>query len=92
MKSEIRGAGAAECQAAEPEELTDLGVTVIAAASHSKEASGALSSVWQKTQRDFAERLDRGRFVVAEQSSHYVHHDESELVVEEVLRLCDHIR
>lgn len=42
MKSEIRGAGAAECQAAEPEELTDLGVTVIAAASHRKEASGAV--------------------------------------------------
>lgn len=89
MKSEIRGARAAEGQAAEPEELKDLPVTVIAAAAHGKEASGALSEVWQKTQRDFMDGLDHGRFVIAEQSGHYVHHDEPALVVEEVLRYCN---
>ena len=60
-------------------------MTVIAAASHGKEANGALSDVWQKTQREFAGGLNHGRFVVAEQSGHYVHHDEPALVMDEVL-------
>jgi pimeloyl-ACP methyl ester carboxylesterase len=49
-----------------------------------KEAAVARERIWRELQKDLAKRSTHGEFRVAEQSGHYVHLDQPELVIQAI--------
>lgn len=64
----------------EPGELGSIPVTVITRARGDQPQLG----VWQQTQSAFAQRLKKGRYVVAQNSGHFIYRDEEDLVLQEI--------
>lgn len=87
VRAELLGLTATEDSAPSIAELGDLPVTIIASEFSDLEELRLGHGVLVRVQRDFASSLPRGRFLVAEGSGHYVHHDRPDLVLAEVRRL-----
>ena len=88
MKAEVRGALAAERQAAQPENLRGLPVTAIVASRCDRGFGQAMFEIFKQIQIDFIGQVELGRTVIAEASGHYVHQDEPSLVIEEILQMA----
>lgn len=88
LKAEVKGATAAEQQAAGPENLHGLPVTAIVASRRDRGMSEAMFEIYKQIQIDFVRQAELGRVVIAEASGHYVHQDEPSLVTEEILRMA----
>ena len=84
VKAEMNGMESAEAQSQTPEGLGDTPVTLVTASKKDPMGGTALFDLWQQEQRQFADKLRRGRVVAARNSGHYVHHDDPSCVVEEV--------
>jgi len=92
VAAEMRGLADAEAQTPEPHELRSIPVTVIAATKPPLGGSAKIQEVWLEQQRRFADRLEHGRFVVAEGAGHFVQKDAPDLVIREILAMVDRVR
>ncbi|MCY6382657.1 alpha/beta fold hydrolase [Hoeflea prorocentri] len=88
LKAEVRGAIAAEQQAARPEDLHGLPVTAIVASRRDKGMSEPMFEIFRQLQLDFVRQTELGRVVISESSGHYVHQEDPSLVTEEILRVA----
>lgn len=84
--AEARGFEETEKQTPTPEELGDMPITVMAATEH-----GPKQAIWLRFQKEFADRLQNGRLVVAEGSNHNVQEDAPELVLREIRLMVDRV-
>jgi pimeloyl-ACP methyl ester carboxylesterase len=87
LEYEIRGLAKSESLTPDPNQLPDIPITVIAATKYPPGAPRGAQTIWLEAQRDFAESVKRGRYVVASGSGHYIQKDRPILVTEEIKRL-----
>lgn len=92
IAAEIRGIAQSEEQTPTPQELGNLPVTVIVATKPPPGAPIGGQPVWLRVQKDFADAVEDGRYVIAEGAGHYVHRDAPELVVQRIREMVDKIR
>lgn len=91
MKSELRGLRESEQTAPPPEFFHTIPVTVIAATKPPPGAPRGGQEIWLRVQKEFSEGLAFGRFRIATGTGHYIHRDQPDLVVHEVLRIVSQI-
>ena len=91
IAAEIRGIDETEEQTPIPSELGNLPITVIAATEPPPGGSRGLQPLWVRLQKQFAERLENGRYVQADGSGHFIQRDAPELVVREIRLLLNRL-
>lgn len=92
VAAEMRGIPDTERQVPEPNQLGDFPITVIAATKPPVGAPKGGQPIWLKTQSRFADQVKNGRYVEATGAGHYIHKDQPELVIGEILRLVQSLR
>lgn len=87
QKAEYRGVADAEAFAARPGQLGDTPVTVISAGQAPELVAARFQAIWERMQADYTEHAQNGRYVLARQNGHYVHQENTGLVVGEIRRM-----
>ncbi len=89
IAAELRGLADSERQAPSAQALGRIPVTVIAATHPPPGAPQGGQAIWLQTQQAFAEAVTNGRYILADGSGHYIHQDNPELVIMEILLLLE---
>lgn len=75
----------------DPAQLGDLPITVLAATRPGPGASAGSQQLWLEEQRAFADRALNARYVEVPGASHYIHHQQQDLVLNEIRAMIDRV-
>lgn len=87
LKYEIRGLSESESLTPNPEQIPGIPITVLAATKPPPGAPRGAQKIWLAVQREFAESVKQGRYLVAQGSGHYIHKDRPNLVAKEIKKM-----
>ena len=90
--AEIEGEAETISLTRDAESYGPLPITLIVATEPQLLASDEFQTVWRSVAQGFEEELQNGRRIEAEGASHYIHHQQTELVAREIARLIDEVR